>query len=105
MNEKWLTSGCNKRPALGIFAAMNSVFSRLIGSSWSASTSQVGTVIFFRSSAIQFGWVSHILVIWARKALYSVGVGDSFSYSFSARAMKALNTGLWAMSATPEGSE
>src|SRR6266849_2708976 len=54
---------------------MNSVFSRLIASSWSASTIQVGTAMRWRSTAVQLGWVSHILVIWARKALYSVGVG------------------------------
>src|SRR5579863_7574366 len=88
-----------------MLAAMNRVFSRLIASSWSASTIQVGTVTRLRSSVVHLGWVSHILVIWARKAWYSVGVGDSASYSFSARAMKALNTGLCAMSATPEGSE
>src|ERR1700681_4333006 len=99
MNEKWLTSGCKRRPALGMLAAMNSVFSRLIASSWSASTIQVGTAMRLRSAAIQLGWVSHILVIWARNSLYSVGVGASVSYSFSARAMKPLNTGLWAMSA------
>src|SRR5271155_1754954 len=88
-----------------MFAAMNSVLARLIASSWSASTIQVGTLMRYGSVAFQFGWVSHILVIWVRKGLYSRGVGDSFSYSVCARAMKALNTGLWAMSATPLGSE
>jgi hypothetical protein len=33
MNEKWLTFGWINRPAPGICAAMNSVFSRLIASS------------------------------------------------------------------------
>ena len=66
---------------------MKSVFSRLIASSWSASTIQVGTLMPRRSAAVQFGCVSHILVIWARKDWYSVGVGESLSYSFSARAI------------------
>src|SRR5580700_9710840 len=86
-NEKWLTSGCNSSPEPGMLAARNSVFSRLIASSWSPSTIHTGVAIFCRSSSVQFGWVPHILVIWARKALYSLGVGDIASYSFPARAM------------------
>ena len=50
--EKWLTSGWISSPAPGIWAAMNSVFSRLIASSWSASTIQVGVVMPFRSAAV-----------------------------------------------------
>lgn len=42
-NEKWLTSGWISSPLSGMLDAMNSVFSRLIASSWSASTIQVGT--------------------------------------------------------------
>src|SRR5205085_1183412 len=44
-NEKWLTCGSRSRPAPGMLSAINSVFSRLIASSWSASTIQVGTLI------------------------------------------------------------
>ena len=50
--EKWLTSGWISSPAPGIWAAMNSVFSRLIASSWSASTIQVGVVMGSSTSSI-----------------------------------------------------
>ena len=43
----------------------------------------------------------HILVICARKALYSFGVGDSAAYSRPARGMYSLTTGLCDASATP----
>jgi hypothetical protein len=84
---------------------MNSVFSRWMASSWSASTIQVGTLIALRSLAVQFGCVSHILPISAKKLLNCPGVADSASYSFSARAVNSLNTGLVPTSFTPLGSE
>jgi len=58
-------------------AAMNSVFSRLIASSWSASTIQVGVLMAPSCALVKFGWVAHILEIWSRKLLYSVGVAES----------------------------
>jgi len=57
-NEKWLSCGCNSSPALGIARAMSSVLSRLIASSRSASTIQVGTVMPCSSSAVKLGWLS-----------------------------------------------
>src|SRR5260370_30841997 len=73
-DEKWLTSGCSKKPALGSSPAMNSVFSRLIASSWPASPIHTGTAMRRNSSAVQFGWVSPIFSIWAGEDFYSVGV-------------------------------
>jgi len=53
----------------GISFAMNSVFSRLIASSWSPSTIQTGTLIACSFLAVKSGCVAHILVISSRKEL------------------------------------
>src|SRR5690349_7060330 len=100
--EKWLTSGCSSRPALGIAAAISKVLVRSIASSWSASTIQVGTVIFARSSSVQLGCLAHMALISSTNVLYSLGVADSASYSFSPRAMNCWNTGLLSTSFTPD---
>ena len=60
---KGLTSAISTRPEVAICAAMNSVFSRLIASSWSASTIQIGVVMAPSCALVKFGWVAHILKI------------------------------------------
>ena len=46
-----------------------------------------------------------MVLISSTNFLYSRGVAESASYSFSPRAMKVLNTGLLSTSLTPPGSE
>jgi hypothetical protein len=70
-----------QQSGIGEWFAINSVFSRLIASSWSASTIHTGTVIARSSPAVKWGSVSHILLIWSRKDLYWPGVGDNARYS------------------------
>src|SRR5258708_2985623 len=58
-----------------------------------------------RSPAVQFGWVAHMVLISSTNFLYSRGVADSASYSFSPRAMNSVKTGLLFTSLTPLGAE
>src|SRR5271165_3682529 len=49
--------------ACGMVAAIYSVCSRLIASSWSPSTTRTGVSIAASSAPVQFGWSPHILLI------------------------------------------
>src|SRR5260221_8664662 len=84
---KWLVSGRINSPARGIIAAIYSVCSRLIASSWSPSTPLLGVSIALCCASLQFGCSAHILLIWSTKLSYSLGVAEWASYSWPARSM------------------
>src|ERR1700704_127484 len=75
-NAKWLLLGRINSPAFGIVAAIYSVCSRLIASSWSPSTTSTGVSIAASCASLQFGCSAHILLICSTNELYSLGVAD-----------------------------
>lgn len=85
--EKWLTAGCRSSPASGIWSAINKVFSRLIRLvvvSVNDPSRDLDAPQLFRSKVrLRRPHLADLL----RNDLYWSGVGESFSYSFSARAI------------------